>query len=191
MWHGVLCYLFVDLPPPNPSPLFSTETPPRFTECHLRFSENTAKFCSSKALLGQKKHVKSFSFTAAFSPFYKVNWPSHYLSWSGSTLPAGDMWSVDGLLAQPLSCLRQRLSLPCRVQVVARNVRGRSTPASLLTGESNIAGLFFSTPFSFLFFCFFNLYPVFIFLMMLCCKPEKEKDGERLNHQCQERKKQM
>ena len=89
------------------------------------------------------------------------------------------MWSVDGLLAQPLSCLRQRLSLPCRVQVVARNVRGRSTPASLLTGESNIAGLFFSTPFSFRLFCFFNLYPVFIFLMMLCCKPEKEKDGER------------
>ena len=95
---------------------------------------------------------------------------------------------MDGLLAQPLSCLRQRLSLPCRVQVVARNVRGRSTPASLLTGESNIAGLFFSTPFSFLFFCFFNLYPVFIFLMMPCCKPEKEEDGERLNHQCQERK---
>ena len=94
MWHGVLCYLFVDLPPPNPSPLFSTETPPRFTECHLRFSENTAKFCSSKALLGQKKHVKSFSFTAAFSPFYKVNWPSHYLSWSGNTLPRRGVWTA-------------------------------------------------------------------------------------------------
>ena len=90
---------------------------------------------------------------------------------------------MDGLLAQPLSCLRQRLSLPCRVQVVARNVRGRSTPASLLTGESNIAGLFFSTPFSFLFFWFFNLYPFFFFLMMLCCKPEKEKYGERPNQQ--------
>ena len=72
---------------------------------------------------------------------------------------------------------------------MARNVRGRSTPASLLTGESNIAGLFFSTPFSFLFLCFFNLYPVFIFLMMLCRKPEKEKDGKRPNHQYAEREK--
>ena len=92
---------------------------------------------------------------------------------------------MDSLLAQPLSCLRQRLSPSCGPE------RPRTLHAGLTIdrGKQHRWPLFFSTPFSFLFLCFFNLYPVFIFLMMLCRKPEKEKDGERPNHQYVEKEK--
>ena len=109
--RGALLPVCWSVPPPTPSP----SPPQKLLPVSLSVISDSQKTQQNlpvvKPFLGQKKHVKSFSFTAAFSPFYKVNWPSHYLSWCGSTLPRRGR--VDSLLAQPLSCLRQRLSPSC------------------------------------------------------------------------------
>ena len=154
MWHGVLCYLFVDLPPP---PLPPPSPPQKLLPVSLSVISDSQKTQQNlpvvKPFLGQKKHVKSFSFIAAFSPFYKVNWPSHYLSWCGSTLPRRGR--VDGLLAQPLSCLRQRLSPSCGPE------RPRTLHAGLTIdrGKQHRWPLFFQPLFRFFSFAFSTFIP--------------------------------